>query len=489
MKFIMKSFSCFLSVIIFTTGLNAQKSTVVCKQVLNHASIVNGLMQNQLINASQSKMVAIERVIAQSTYDNTFSSKSDSVKLNYVLNGASTYDYNMMLYAYNYPYATSPMFNYLGTFTKPPIEYNSYSHWTINPNTLVYGFYEKDQVGYDVNRNLIRDTALFADSAIYPNMTYINKFNAANNVDTSYSFVYNAGISNNAFKQFFSYNASNKVTKDSIYEYDSGSWYLVSKTFYTYDVSNNLIQIDNFSNNTDTTFTLPLVEQLKYVNTYDASNRLKTVNSSYYDGTALTPSVIDSFAYSGSYAFHLSWKEYQYDAINSYWAPMTYMTKTLNGFGLPDVINIKTFDSLANAWVPSVKQMAYYNTSNNPIKLDEYIYNFTSFPSTPDFTTNYYYESYTNTTEIHSSNISFEFNVYPNPTSHSFIITGNEKIGHPISIKLVDATGKTQKKQVYRSANDSIEISVEDLSVGIYFLIIEDLQENILSKRTIIKVD
>lgn len=485
----MKNYFLFSIVLTFATTMNAQSTKIKSGNLLNHQKIIDGLMQPQLNEPKQSKMPLTERVIAQSTYDNNFSSKSDSVKLNYVLNGISTYDFNMMLYPYNYPYSTSPMFNYLGIVTKPQVEYNSYSHWTINPNTLVYGFYEKDLVGYDVNKNLIRDTALYADSAIYPNMTYINKYNLANNVDTSYSYVYNSGISSSAFKQFFSYNSSNKVIKDSIYEYNSGSWYLVSQTFYTYDASNNLIQIDNYSNNDDTTFMLPLIEQLKYVNTYDASSRLKTVHTSYFDGTALNPYVIDSFAYSGSYPFHLSWKEYQYDAINSYWAPMTYMTKTLNGAGFPDIININTFDSLANAWVPSIKQMAYYNASNNPVKLDEFFYNFTSFPSTPDFTTNYYYESFTNTTGINSDVKENNIIVFPNPAVNSFTISGIPTSSEKCTLTLVDATGRTMIKRSYTNNTQTLDLFFGNLASGFYFLIIEDAESKVLFKRSVMIVD
>ncbi len=484
MKYILLILSAILSA---TVGFG-QSNKNGQEQISQHKQFIDRLMGPQLNSTANSKMVLSERVIAQSTYDNYLSTKNDSVKIDYVLNGVSTYDFNKMLYAYNYPYSTSPMFNYLGVFTKPQVEYANYSHWTINPNTLIYGFYEKDMVGYDINKNLIRDTALFADSAIYPNMTYYNLFNVTNNIDTSYSYVYDAGVSNNAFKQFFSYNVMNKVTKDSIYEYDSGSWYLVSKTFYSYDASNNLILIDNFSNNDDTTFTLPLIEQVKYTNTYDASNRLKTVHTSYFDGTALTPSVIDTFAYSGTYPFHLSWKEYQYDAINSYWAPMTYMTKTLNVAGFPDVINIQTFDSLSNSWVPSVRQIAYYNANNNPIKLDEYIYNFTSFPSTPDFTTNYFYETYNNTTTINSTLNSDKLTLYPNPSINTINIKGFEKNNFIINARFYDVSGRIISVQTSKLLGDEIQISLEDLVKGIYLLVLEDKEGNIICKKSVVKL-
>ncbi len=471
----------------FTLISVGQSNKIISKQFPNHTFMLSGLMQEQNNTAQGSRMVPSERVIEQSTYDNYFHTKSDSVKLNYVLNGISTYDFSMLLYPYNYPYSTSPTFNYLGIFTKPQVEYNSYSHWTINPNTLIYGFYEKDLAGYDIYKNLIKDTALFADSSIFPNKTFINNFNASALIDSSRSYVYQAGVSNKAFKQLFSYTATNKVLKDSTYEYSGGAWHLVSKTFYTYDVSNNLIQIDNYSNNADLTYTLPLVEQLKYTNTYDASNRLKTVHTSYFDGTSLMPSVIDTFAYTGTYSFHLSWKEYQYDAINSYWAPMTFMTKTLNGGGFPDVITIKTFDSLANAWVPSVKQMMTYNTNNNPTKLDEYIYNFTSFPSSPDFTTHYYYESFVNTTSLNDQVKQIEnITVYPNPANNILNISGIDKKKTKALVSLYDMQGRILTNQEIMIVNGNSQLSISDFSRGNYLLLVRDEAGDIIASQPLV---
>ena len=172
--------------------------TVKNKTVLNQqGSLVNALLNKQVrASIRNEKSATTERVVGQSTRDNSAASIADSMKLTYPLNGISSYDFNQMLYAYNYPYTASPMFNYLGTYTKPQVEFSSFKHWTIDPNTLVYGFYEKDLASYDLNVNMVRDTALYADSSFIPNMTYMNKFSAANNIDTGYW--YNSmGISGN----------------------------------------------------------------------------------------------------------------------------------------------------------------------------------------------------------------------------------------------------------------------------------------------------
>ncbi|MCX6296676.1 MAG: T9SS type A sorting domain-containing protein, partial [Bacteroidetes bacterium] len=189
----------------------------------------------------------------------------------------------------------------------------------------------------------------------------------------------------------------------------------------------------------------------------------------------------------GTYSFHLSWKEYQYDAINSYWAPMTFMTKTLNVAGFPDVITIKTFDSLANAWVPSVKQMMTYNTNNNPIKLDEYIYNFTSFPSSPDFTTHYYYESFVNTTSINDQVKQIEnITVYPNPANNILNITGIETNKPLALVSLYDMQGRILINQEIMIVNGNSQLSVSDFSPGNYLLVLRDEALAIMARQSVV---
>ena len=489
---LMKQIYTLLLVILFTHSIIAQTSkrnTLMCNQ---HQTIVNGLLQAQTKNIHTDKNATsapTERVIGQGSHDNTLGTESDSVKLTYPINGISSYDFNQMLYAYNYPYSTSPMFNYLGAFTKPQIEFNSFYHWTIDPNTLVYGFYEKDFASYDFNKNMIRDTAIFADSTSIPNMTYVNKFNAANMIDTGYWYNYNAGVSTNKFRQFFKYNASNELTRDSVLEYHLGAWKLASKTLYSYDVSNNLIQIDNFSNTTDTSFMLPLVEQAKYVNTYDGSNRLLTVHTDIFDSITLVPSVIDTFAYTGASVFHTSWKQYQYDKINVKWAPIIHMYKHLNVGGLPDTVNIDGYDTFANVWTPSARDYITYDGFNNPVKLYDYEYNFTSFPATPNFTTTYYYESFTNTTSVNDiTNANSNVNVFPNPASDKITISDIGLKNAKAIISLFDIQGRLISSENILLQNGIAQFSVASINPGIYLMTIQDDAGTILHKQKIVKI-
>ena len=462
----------------------------------NHQQMLTNLLQQQSNNKEALKTTSgtiANRVIAQSTRDNTLASLSDSVNLRYRYFRTSTYDYNTMIYPYNYPYSASPMFNYAGVFTKPQVLYDTLVHWTINPFTLVYGLYESEFAGYDsATKNLLNYKHVFVDTTTNKSMSYIDTFTAANNIASGYWFKLHPASADSAFKQFFTYNSSNKLTKDSTYELHMGTWRLVSRTMYTYDVSNNLTQIDNYTNTTDTTLTHPLIEQIQYINTYDGSGRLLTVLENYYDSMSLSliAYVKDTFAYSGTHTYHNAWRESQYDPINHYWAPMFNMTKMTNALGLPDTVNIQSFDSLANSWKPQTMDIIKYDTAHNPDTLWEYDYNFTAFPSTPNYTTVYYYQTYYDTAHgaaVNNITTDDRTVLFPNPANNTITIS---QLAVPqnaiLSISLINISGQMVRKENMRWQSE-VQISVNDLQPGVYWVVIQDGDGKLLHRQAVVK--
>jgi len=472
-------------------SLFAQHTGRMNARLALHNNVLHGLLQQQASNHSIAERttggVTMERVIAQSTHDST-GLIDDTVNLKYNLYRTSTYDYNTMIYPYNYPYNTSPMFNYAGTFTKPQVQFDTFNHWTIDPNTYIYGYYETAYAGYDANYNINSYFDIFADSAINPNMHYANKFNAAKNIDTGYWFTWASGVADSAFKQFFTYNSSNKLIADSTYELHDGIWRLASRSNYTYDASNNLIQINNYANDTDTSFTLPLIEQVQYINTYDVSNRLATVYSMFFDGTSLSPYIRDTFAYSGARTFHNSWKEYQYDPINMYWAPIFNMTKIANTLGFPDTVNIEGYDSLLISWVPQTMDVISYNVFHDPDTLKEYDYNFANFPSNPSFKTVYYYDSFISRVGVQNIvTIADETKVYPNPATDMITISQLGAVQNAmVSIALLNEQGQMVRRERMYWQNET-QVSLGGLIPGVYWLEILDATGNMLHRQTVVK--
>jgi|SRR6185312_5931846 len=482
----MKQFFTVILTILFSNLLLAQVANKVPYAHIDHSTYINGLLQKQAKRGvkTASKM---ESLMAQSVRDNTGDSLIDSVRLMYRTVDTSIYDYNAMVYPYNYPYNTIPMFNNnMGTHTSPMVWFSAYYHWTVDPNTLSYGFYQEEFRDFDYHKNLLYDTALFADSSFIPNMTYSNSFNT-NTVTGSYASIYQAGKSDSAYKQFFTYTSGN-LTKDSIFEYSGGAWHLISKTFYSYNFSNDLIEIDSYANPTDTTFTQPLIEQYQYFNFYDGSHRLLNTLESQYDGSSLAPYIADTFAYTGAYNFHTSWKEYQYDVINKYWAPITNMTKHLNPAGLPDTVNIQSFDSLSNQWVPNIKDIVKYDSLNNPDSLMAYQYNFTSFPATPNFTTVYYYNYVTDPNSVNNiSALNSNITIYPNPAYENITVGNIDNKNQLVSVALFDMQGRECERQDGKVKDGSLQLSVDYLAPGAYMLTLQDKAGAILARKLVVK--
>ncbi len=487
----MKYIFYFLFSIIVSNSLLAQSVARHSALRNNHDRVLHGLlMQN---NAQHSGMkgtagVAMQRVIAQSTRDSNIVPLIDSVNLRYNLFRGSTYDYNTMIYPYNYPYSSTPMFDFAGTFTKPQVLYDTMMHWTVDPNTLVYGYYETNFVTYDGSYNLTALLSTNIDSTINPNMKFANNFTAANKIALGYSSNYIAGAVDSVFKQYFSYNTANKLIADSTYERHLGVWRLAGKDYYTYDGSNNLIQIDNYANMTDTSFLLPLVIQHKYVNTYDGSNRLLTVLDSTFNGTSLMQNEKDTMAYTGALPFHTSWKQYQWDAINSYWAPMFYMSKHLNGLNLPDTVTIQGFDSLLNSWVPQTMNVIHYNASNNPDSLKDFEYRFTYFPTLPRYTTTYYYQTYTNALEAGSQVATVNtVKVYPNPANDMIKVSGlSLVVNTPVTYSVINMSGQLMSRERAPWMGEQ-QISLERLVPGTYLLVVQDKDGHTLHEQSILK--
>lgn len=472
----MKRLFLILTALLCANVLFAQSVSNITVVKTQHTQMVNALLKQhtEVMPAFKTTSVApTERVIAISHRFNTLSSLVDSVNFRYSSYRASTYDYNMMLYPYNYPYNSSPMFNYAGVATKPQVLFDTMMHWEVNPNTLVYGPYESGYATYNSKQCITGYKSLYADSPIYTNMIFINKFNAANNIDTGLWFNFHTGISDSAFKQFFKYNTANKIIADSIYELHLGVWRIVSKSYYTYDGANDLVTIDNYSNTTDTSFLLPLVEQLKYTNTYDASHRLLTVKADYFDGATLAPYVKDTFAYTGTMSYHTAWRQHQWDAINTYWAPVFNMTKKITA-GLPDTIYTQGFDSLLNSWVPQTKQVVSYNSFKDPDTMWEFQFNFVTFPTTPDFTTVYYYQNYYNNVAVQDVRSTVgTMLVYPNPVSDiCHISTTDIAANAAIFITVTNMSGQvvSREKMSWQGAAD---ISMRNFIPGVYMLTLQ----------------
>lgn len=476
-----------LSAMMLTSVVWAQN-----KPASRHMPIISRLLQlnNQTVLAQKTTAgVPTQRVIAQSTTDNATGTYTDSVLLRYSGMRKSAYDYNYMLYAYNYPYSTTPMFEYAGVFTEPQVKYDTYIHWTINPFLMpAFQLYEGSFAVYNTNHSLTQFTELFVDSATNDNRRYRNTYNAAKDIAKGYTFNLNAGVEDSAFIQYFAYDAGNRLKADSMYEIHLGVWRIVAKSYYTYDAGGNLTQIDHWANVSDTSFLQPLVQQSKYVNTYDAGNRLKSVYTSIHDGTTLSPYVKDTFDYTGSLPFHTAWRQHQFDEIHGTWWPQYRMTKHLTS-SRPDTVYHDGWDSILNKWVPISKDAVTYNSDNNPDTMWNFLYNWTAYSTTPDYTTVYYYETFLDTTPVSvpvAGNTSRgSMQLFPNPAAQTVSITAEWLPGHSYVATLWNMNGQMLVRQAVDASNNILPVNV--LPAGMYMVTVDDNQTGKRQQARLVK--
>lgn len=483
----------FLTVISVSSAI-AQEARDNQKQALKHNQIIGALLRSTpysapLAAAKSTAGVPTQRVIAQSTVDNGTSLYTDSVTCSYSGMNHSTFDYNTIIYPYNYTYGTSPMFELKGIFTEPQVKYDTYVHWTINPFTMpTFSLYEGNYATYDTNSNQTHFVKLFVDSSTNDNMSYANSFDTVGNIIKGLTFNLNAGIEDSAFKQFFTYDTAHRLVKDSVYELHLGVWRIAARTYYSYNASGYLTQIDHFSNQTDTSFLLPLVQQSKYANTYDASGRLIAVVTSLFDGSSLVNYVKDTFDYTGTSGYHSSWRQHQFDPIHGTWWPQYKMSKHINVAGKPDTVYHQGWDSIANSWTPISKDVITYNTYDNPAKVYNYEYNWTSYSTTPDYTTTYYYEIFLldEPTRTNIPNNQERLTLYPNPVKDNLHFASETTNGTGSEISVIDMTGRIILRQSIEKGKIA-NVDVQALAPGNYILNLHDKNGKVLNKAQFIK--
>jgi len=478
----------FLSLALFSTQL---LSAQVINNILNNAEhryMLGKLLQPQMqmhTVAMKTTSVVKERLIAQSLLDNTLlpPAITDSMHLSYSGNRGSAYDFNMIFYAFNYPYGNTPMFNYNGLFTKPQVMYDTIQRSMIAPGKILFDFFSEASAKYDVLNDITSYKINFADPATYQDANYLNTYNAAGNIVSGYTFFLVSGVTDSAYKQYYSYNSSNRLTEDSIYVYTGTGWRMVAKTYYTYNAAGNPITIETYADST-----APLREKIKYENTYDAGGHLLTVLTSYFDGTSLTPYVKDTFAYTPGLNFNTSWKEYQYDGINHYWAPYFYEVKHINAAALPDTLYIKGFDSLANSWVPQTMQVANYDTFRLPTTLYSYQYNGTAYPLLASNVTSYYYQRYNDNTGVATTTNKHNVVIYPNPVEDNVNIKIEGLAANTnILITLYNTSGQIVRSLSTVWQSNALQMPMADLNTGVYWINVQDRSGTILSRQSVIK--
>jgi len=131
---------------------------------------------------------------------------------------------------------------------------------------------------------------------------------------------------------------------------------------------------------------------------------------------------------------------------------------------------------MMSGWVPFSKYVITYNSEIDPLTLKEYIYDFTGFPSTPDYTTTYYYESTSIPTGVNENVEGNTISIYPNPATQRTTIDLGKNFAAYTSIKVLDLQGKMVMS--LGTSAQTVNCDLSHLEKGVYLLRIQGSQVN-----------
>jgi hypothetical protein len=327
-----------------------------------------------------------------------------------------------------------------------------------------------------------------------------------------------SGVENIA-KYVQTFDSHNNILVHTEQQYDGSTSSFVNyvRTTYTYDAANNpLTEI----NETWDVPTSAWVNSFKYINTYTAFNKLNTTIEQQWTGTSWDNYSLDTFTYNSSNNVILDLRS-NWSGSSSTWTVAYQTTFTYDGSG-----NVATqlFQSWAgSAWsnqykttfsnyaAPGLYQKAInqiwsvgasafinayndsitYSSYNQPVYLFERDWSSTTSSWVPDtfIAVHFYYQLYsTGIANVNSSATAMD--VYPNPTSGIINLRADVADSRNTTITVQDVAGRIVHSFDGREIKDglnNIQLSMEQLPAGAYFVHLANDKANITRKVVITK--
>jgi hypothetical protein len=452
------------------------------------------LLKQEARNTVAAKTTVIrERVIGISDYDTT--RIFDSSALKYSNQRGSTFSYDLGFLTGIGPQLStigSDIYGYgnssgiLLTHNEAPLALcDTQKQWSIYPFTLIYGYFATENYTYDAANNLL-DNFYMGDTTVGVIwLRHISTFNSSGNITTELELIsnYTSGIlplDTNYFDAF-TYNASGQLVIDSEATYDimSHTWGPTVKYIYAYDASNNMTLAQAWSWNPG--WQLSGTYTMTY---YSGTHLLKTYENDTYSPGVL-PSYIDSLGYTtgASYITYIKEKNYSTSGLSD----ISITTRNVNALGLPDTANSYDYSPGGIIYTHQLV-ITTYNSYRDPVTVTTYFDTTSAIPTAFYSRTYYYYELYNAAKTI---NISVEDNIriYPNPATNTVQISYPGFTKNAITtVEILNDRGQKVKREVFPWQNAIEQISVADLTPGLYFVTIQDRDRNVLHTQQVVKL-
>lgn len=386
----------------------------------------------------------------------------DSIALTYSGMRGSEFDYNSMSVGFFDPVST-PMVpeNRLRFF---PDDFKVYAPNLVNTYTFTYDNNE------NVTEMYLSDNTGGQDERVL--LTYANS-----KLVLVEDLMENGPNWDTAYKRYFAYDVNGVLMEDSLMENMGGNvWAIEQKCVYAYDMNGNLTSLT--INNTYNNGAYEPAEEDHF--TYNNNDQMITSMYAYYDGNNMVPTYKDSFEYTTGFDFYTKDNYYSWDDANGVWEDDGHADRILNTDMKPEMVLTYSWDGTNS--VQEMEEHYMYDVNGNPIHDSLFLFTNNTIDEDPVYVTHFYYEEYSDLSVGRTAGAQPDILVYPNPVTD--VMTINSSSNEAMNLQLVNALGQTVKKA--RTTGQG-KLSIGNLTPGMYWLTVTDVQGNKLHTQAIVK--
>ena len=290
-----------------------------------------------------------------------------------------------------------------------------------------------------------------------------------------------------------SYNGSNQLQTNQHETWMSGGFVIDSAKTYYYTASSGLLsnELDNYLLSG-----LPIYTN-EYSYTYDSASHLMLSETTSYSSsgtiTGFAPLSMVQYFYDSSGDLTAVENE-NYDGSSSIFVGSTLHTySNFNSAKMPQTDLLQNWDSTTSTGGSWDNIMQYTNTYNSYNQLTNKIGISWNAPTgiweyaVGDPQYNYFYETYSNVTAVKTvTNTNGDANIYPVPAQSLLHLDINWNAAQSAMITINDVQGRVVKMwDAPSAAQYSTTISINDLASGVYFMLINGQQGEIVKQFTV----
>jgi hypothetical protein len=335
--------------------------------------------------------------------------------------------------------------------------------------------------------------------------------------DNGNAYQFTGSALENSAKYVQTFDSHNNILVHTEQQFDGTSFVNSSQTTYTYDAANNALTETNLMWDVPTS---AWVNSYRLINTYSSANNLNTQIEQDWSGTSWDNYSLDTFTYntannptldlrslwnSSSSTWDISDRTtFTYDGSNNLitqlfesWDGSTWTNQgktTYSNYAAPGLYQ-KTislnWDAATSTFVNANYDSITYSSYNQPVDLFGRGWSTTLNAWEPDtfFAVHFYYELYTTgIANVNSSATALD--VYPNPASGIINLRIDVADSRNTTITMQDVAGRVVRTidgNEIKDGLNNIQVSVDQLPAGAYFVHLTNDKANLTRKIVIAK--